>query len=223
MRGLLVRRGVAIRRVVHTLRHEAFDLLTPEACYWLGFLFADGCVTYRAGHLPQISVGLAQRDRDHLVLLRAFLGSSSSISKPNPTQGSCQFSVRSTRLAERMIVLGRYEGTLGERLDESRDFWRGVVDGDGSIGSYRRPGPRLSEFAQFRLVGSQRLLDAFAVFLRSHGIHGLSVRPHKSIYTIGTTCGPAERIIGLLYAGAPVALARKAETAEKILSRRLPD
>ncbi|WP_406073747.1 hypothetical protein [Micromonospora sp. NBC_01638] len=121
-------------------------------------------------------------------------------------------------MAERMIALGRYEGPLGERLDESRDFWRGVVDGDGSVGSYRRPGPRLSEFAQFRLVGSQRLLDAFAAFLRNHGICGLSVRPHKSIYTIGTTCGPAEKIISLLYAEAPVALARKAKTAEKILS-----
>ncbi|MFG2051562.1 hypothetical protein ACGFIW_29530 [Micromonospora sp. NPDC048935] len=217
MRGLLVRRGVQIRRTVHTLRHDAFDVLTPEACYWLGFLFADGCVTYRADHLPQISVGLAQRDRDHLVALRTFLGSSSSISAPSPTHGSCQFSVRSDRLAERLVALGRYQGPIGDRLDESRDFWRGVVDGDGSIGSYLRPGRSLSKFSQFRLVGSQRLLEAFAAFLRSHGINGLSVRPHKSIYTIGTTCGPAEKIIALLYAGATVALARKAETAKNIL------
>lgn len=122
MRGLLVRRGVELRRTVHTLRHDAFDVLTPEACYWLGFLFADGCVTYREGHLPQISVGLAQRDRDHLVSLRTFLGSTSSISAPSPTHGSCQFSVRSARLAERLISLGRYDGPLGEQLDESRDF-----------------------------------------------------------------------------------------------------
>ena len=150
MRGLLVRRGVVLRRTVHTLRHDAFDLLTPEACYWLGFLFADGCVTYRAGHLPQISVGLAQRDREHLVSLRTFLGSTSSISAPSPTHGSCQFSVRSARLAERMTALGRYDGPLDERLTESRDFWRGVVDGDGSIGQYRRPNPRQSTFSQFR-------------------------------------------------------------------------
>ncbi|MET8251309.1 hypothetical protein [Micromonospora sp. NPDC005197] len=219
MRGLLVRRGVELRRTVHTLRHDAFDVLTPEACYWLGFLFADGCVTYREGHLPQISVGLAQRDRDHLVSLRTFLGSTSSISAPSPTHESCQFSVRSARLAERLISLGRYDGPLGEQLDESRDFWRGVVDGDGSIGSYRRPKPSESTFSQFRLVGSKRLLEPFVTFLRRHDINGLSVRPHKTIYTIGTTCGPAERIVALLYAEATVALARKAEAAKIMLGR----
>ncbi|MEU1746861.1 hypothetical protein ACPXB5_07600 [Micromonospora arida] len=216
MRGLLVRRGVVLRKTVHTLRHDAFDRLTPEACYWLGFLFADGCVTYRAGHLPQISVGLAQRDREHLVSLRTFLGSTSSISAPSPTHGSCQFSVRSNRLAERLTALGRYDGPLNDRLTESRDFWRGVVDGDGSIGKYRRPSPRQSTFSQFRLVGSKRLLDSFAAFLQKNDIEGLSVRPHKTIYTIGTTCGPAEKIVALLYAEAEIALARKAEMAKKI-------
>ncbi|MER7587201.1 hypothetical protein ABTW72_06660 [Micromonospora sp. NPDC127501] len=217
MRGLLVRRGVVLRRTVHTLRHDAFDLLTPEACYWLGFLFADGCVTYRTGHLPQISVGLAQRDREHLASLRTFLGSTSSISAPSPTHGSCQFSVRSTRLAERMVALGRYDGPLDERLTESRDFWRGVVDGDGSIGQYRRPNPSQSTFSQFRLVGSKRLLDSFAAFLERNGIDGLSVRPHKTIYTIGTTCAPAEKIVAMLYSEATVALTRKAEIAKKML------
>jgi hypothetical protein len=218
MRGLLLRRGVVLRRTIHTLRHDAFDLLTPEASYWLGFLFADGCVAYRPGHLPQISVGLAQCDREHLVSLRAFLGSTSSISAPSPTHGSCQLSVRSTRLAERLVALGRYEGPIGERLDESRDFWRGVVDGDGSIGIYRRPAPRASAFPQFRLVGSKRLLEAFAAFLLRHEIASLSVRPHKTIYTIGTTCGPAKRIVTLLYAEAASALPRKALIAAKIMS-----
>ncbi|MFF5054454.1 hypothetical protein ACFY1S_14860 [Micromonospora sp. NPDC000663] len=218
MRGLLSRRGVVLRRTIHTLRHDAFDQMSPETCYWIGFLFADGCVTYRPNHLPQISVGLAQRDRDHLASLRTFLGSTSSISAPSPTHGSCQFSVRSARLAERLVTLGRYDGPIGEGLDESRDFWRGVVDGDGSIGTYRRPSPSQSTFSQFRLVGSKRLLESFAAFLRSHSIDGLSVRPHKTIYTIGTTCGPAEKIVTLLYSEATVALARKAEVAKKIMA-----
>ncbi|MFF0722531.1 hypothetical protein [Micromonospora sp. NPDC003816] len=221
MRGLLLRRGVVLRRKVHTLRHDAFDTLEPEACYWLGFLFADGCVTYRSNYLPQISVGLAARDRDHLVSLRLFLGSSSSISAPNLIRQSCQFSVRSRQLAERLITLGRYQGPVNARLTESRDFWRGVVDGDGSFGVYRRSNPSKSTFAQFRLVGSQRLLRAFVDFLGVHGIHGLSVRPHKTIHTVGTTCKPAGRIVALLYDGASVALPRKAEIARRILAERV--
>lgn len=221
IRGLLVRRGVALRRVNHTLRHDAFDQLTPDACYWAGFLFADGSVGYRPGHLPHVSVGLAQRDREQLVALRTFLGSTCSISAPSPTHGSCQFSVRSVRLADRLLQLGRYQGDVDRQLAVSRDFWRGVVDGDGSIGMYRtKRNPR--PFAQFRLVGSRRILDPFTEFLVAAGLSRLSVRPHKTIQTVGTTRGSAEKIIGLLYKDATVALCRKAEMAARILAQADP-
>ncbi|GAA3747248.1 hypothetical protein GCM10022379_15290 [Micromonospora maritima] len=219
VRGLLSRRGVEIRSVSYGLRHDAFDDFGPESCYWIGFLFADGCVSYRTGHMPQISVGLAARDRDHLVALRRFLGCDNSISATSPTHGSCQFSVRSHRLADRLVELGRYAQTVDERLVESRDFWRGVVDGDGSLGIYRRPAPSTSLLSQFRVVGRRHLLEAFVRFLEREGIMGLSVRPHRSIFTVGTTCGPAERIAELLYRDAVTALARKAEIAARMMAR----
>ncbi|MFG3422219.1 hypothetical protein [Micromonospora sp. NPDC048063] len=150
VRGLVLRRGVPLRRVVHTLRHDAFDELTPDACYWIGFLFADGSISYRRNHIPQISVGLAERDRAHLLKLRTFLGSTSVISAPSPTHHSCQFSVRSQRLADRLVALGRYQGPINARLVESRDFWRGVVDGDGSVGVYRRSRSAPATMPQFR-------------------------------------------------------------------------
>ncbi|MFU8873371.1 hypothetical protein [Micromonospora sp. SL4-19] len=217
VRGLLVRRGVALRRVNHMLRHDAFDHLTPDACYWAGFLFADGSVGYRPGHLPHVSVGLAQCDREQLVALRSFLGSTGSISAPSATHGSCQFSVRSVQLADRLVELGRYQGNVDQRLAVSRDFWRGVVDGDGSIGMYRtKQNPR--PFAQFRLVGSRRILEPFTEFLVAAGLSRLSVRPHKTIYNVGTTRRSAEKIIYLLYNDAAVALRRKAEMAARILN-----
>ncbi|MFC0004261.1 RNA polymerase sigma factor [Micromonospora siamensis] len=214
VRGLLLRRGVPLR--VHTLNHGAFDELTPTACYWAGFLFADGSVTARQGHLPTVSVGLAECDRDHLVALRTFLGSTSSISAPNPKLRSCQFAVRSTQLADRLLQLGRYTGSVNEQLTSSRDFWRGVVDGDGSIGAYaKRPGGPLSP--QFRLVGRPRLLEPFVDFLSERVSCNLTVRPHKTIATVGTTGRPARGIIDLLYRDAETALSRKAERAAAIV------
>lgn len=44
VRGLISRRGIKISSVSQSLRHDAFDDLTPETCHWIGFLFADGCV-----------------------------------------------------------------------------------------------------------------------------------------------------------------------------------
>ncbi|GHJ11054.1 hypothetical protein TPA0907_54210 [Micromonospora humidisoli] len=220
VRGLISRRGINIPSVSQGLRHDAFDSLTPDACYWIGFLFADGCVSYRPGYLPQISIGLAERDRDQLVALRDYLGCGNSISRTNPIQGSCQFSVRSRSLADRLIELGRYGDSIDERLVVSRDFWRGVVDGDGSLGIYKRASPSGRTFAQFRVVGRRHVLTAFVAFLESSGISGLSVRPHKSICTVGTTCGPAERIASLLYLDAEPALARKAEIAAQMIARQ---
>lgn len=220
VRGLVSRKGILIPGVSHRLRHDAFDSFDSDACYWIGFLFADGCVSYRQGYMPQISLGLAERDREHLVALRDFLCCDNSISPVSPTHGSCQFSIRSHRLADRLIELGRYKDVLDERLAASRDFWRGIVDGDGSLGIYNRPAPSTRSFAQFRVVGRRHILDSFAEFLQGEGIVKLSVRPHKSIFTMGTTCGPAERIVALLYAGAGTALPRKAEIAERIIARR---
>lgn len=216
VRALLRRRGVWRKPTPHTLRHDAFDKLTPDASYWAGFLFADGSVSYREGHLPQISVGLAERDREHLYELRAFLGSTSSISV-NQVRRSCQFSVRSEHLADRLCALGRYSESISVDLATSRDFWRGVSDGDGSIGAYQRRKGEGPLRAQFRVVGRMPLLDAFVGFLRTHGVDGLSVRPHKTIYNVGTTGGPALKIIELLYGGATTSLARKAEMAKGLI------
>ena len=49
IRGILRRRGVQMRTNSEAqtrlpLNHEAFDVLTPEAAYWCGFIAADGTV-----------------------------------------------------------------------------------------------------------------------------------------------------------------------------------
>jgi len=66
-----------------------------------------------------------------------------------------RFSVRSEQLAERILRLGRYDGPIDDTLVGSRDFWRGVTDGDGSLGILD------TGYAYIGLVGSRRLLEAF--------------------------------------------------------------
>ena len=41
----------------YQLRHDAFDELTPDAAYWIGFLFADGSVL-RRGVATEVQVCL---------------------------------------------------------------------------------------------------------------------------------------------------------------------
>lgn len=81
--NLLHRRNVVLRCMRDTstkyqLRHDAFDELTPDAAYWIGFLFADGSVFGR-GKSAYVQARLSERDREHLVKLRGFLGSNHKI------------------------------------------------------------------------------------------------------------------------------------------------
>jgi hypothetical protein len=65
------------------------------------------------------------------------------------------------------------------------------------------------------------MLLAFVNFLHTEGTTGanLSVRPHKTIYNVGTTGLTAVRIIELLYSDAPVALDKKADAARLIIRK----
>jgi hypothetical protein len=45
------------------LNHEAFDIVTNDAAYWIGFLFADGSVIQQQKGAPQVQLRLSEVDR----------------------------------------------------------------------------------------------------------------------------------------------------------------
>jgi transposase len=125
--------------------------------------------------------------------------------------------ITSNRLADRLLDLGRYADVIDDELVSSRHFWRGVVDGDGSVGAYPF-GPTQQHRPQLRVVGRLALLRQFTSFLAKNRMSQLQVHPHKTIYSVGTTGGSAAEIACLLYADASVALKRKAEAAEALIN-----
>jgi transposase-like protein len=222
----LHRRGVVLRGPRETstkcqICHNSFDELTPDAAYWIGFLFADGSVS-SCGQSGTVSVRISECDRDHLVKLRAFLGSTHTISAGPagnyggyPSRPSARFSVRSARLAQQLLSLGRYEGPINDTLIQSCDFWRGVVDGDGSLGILA------TGYAYLGLVGSHRLLEAFLLFLKGNGLGArMTIRSDKTIFQVATAGYTAEKIVSFLYRNAEVALDRKAASAARIAAAR---
>jgi hypothetical protein len=224
----LARTGTAARGmgpVPMPLRHDALDELTPDAAYWLGIFFTDGTVTSWANRSDEVAVVLKRSDRGHLVKLRDFLGSEHAITPiaparvspqyaaPNGGQGTGAFrySFRSQRLADRVLDLGRYGPAVNPALAASRDFWRGCVDGDGTLGiSCGVP--------QAKLFGSQWLLSAFVDFLGPvSSWRPLNVRPSKSIFVVSTSYQTAVKVTRRLYSGASTGLDRKMAVAERIM------
>jgi transposase len=219
----LHRLGVALRGRPsrRQIRHDAFDELTPDAAYWIGFLFADGSVG-RGERLGIVSIRVSERDRNQLMKLRTFLGSNHVIGyAPAGNYGgyrskpSVRLAFKSIPLAERLLSFGRYEGPINDLLIQSRDFWRGVVDGDGSLGILA------TGYAYFELVGSRRLLESCLSFLKSNNLGAkMTIRADKTIFQIFTAGHIAEKIVAFLYGDATVALDRKAASAAKIIAMR---
>lgn len=205
------------------LRHEALDALSPEAAYWCGIFFTDGTYTRRR-RTPELAVVLQSRDRGHLIKLRDFLGAQNAITPVAPTEvaptrvnpqggqgtGAYRFAFASQRIADRLDDLGRYGPAVSPELAASRDFWRGCIDGDGTISI-------TGSIPCVKLWGTPWLLGAFVDFLGPIGRRPLSVRPTPSSHVVSTSYMTAAKIVKRLYEGAEVALDRKMAQAERVL------
>ena len=143
--------------------------LSKEAKYWLGFLFADGCISY-AGNYPRISVGIGSVDSQHMIDFANFCGVESHAFNSPSTFG--HYTGRQVRFAvtkEHAAKFASYGIVQRKSLREvppaiflnDVDWWRGVIDGDGSLAKYGRRGINL------QLCGSFATVQAFVQFVES--------------------------------------------------------
>lgn len=221
--GAVQNRVAAATRLAH--RADAFNApLTPEAEYWIGFLWADGWINWRKKSQSSVlCLAVAIKDRNHLVKLKTFLGSEHKINeylrrnvkfgkrKVKPRR-MAQLAVPSRQLTDALDKYGMCTKSLSRTapavLLDSRDFWRGLVDGDGYIShrSDRTKQPRIG------LCGGKILMQQFLDFIRRKGLeHAISVcrGKGKRLCRADMTCSTATRTIDLLYRSASVALDRK--------------
>jgi hypothetical protein len=197
----------------HTHKNDAFDVITEESAYWIGFLMADGCIWNDC-----LCIGLQSADRAHLEKLKEFLGTTSPIC----TAGNNAFQLRIkspaiVRSLARFGVVPRKSMTCRVSiLENNRHFWRGVIDGDGTVGIYGSPYPS----ALIRMLGGKGIVKQFLRFVEVNfpDITPAKIRPHTNICTLTYGGSSAVRIIKFLYDGDSVALDRKASIAATIVA-----
>lgn len=111
---------------------------TEEKAYWLGFLYADGCV-HRFKNSYKVELTLQESDLEHLLKFKNFIDW-----KENPKYREAQKAYRvsfgSRKVAEDLISLGCVPNkslilTFPDKVPDSliQHFIRGYFDGDGSI------------------------------------------------------------------------------------------
>jgi hypothetical protein len=214
-------------KVCH-VNHAAFDVRTPETEYWAGFLLADGCIVSHYNRQTIIELGLALKDEGHVQKFRAFVGSDHTIGYQR--RGGMVGGYRSTGMARLAFpsnyiasVLATY-GVVPRKstravpigLTGSRDFWRGMVDGDGTVGIMA--GDRYGGEPYFALTGSLSVVSAFGEYIHTKVPRfRANPVPQRNIWHISGTHRIADEVIHDLYANATVSLDRKQAIADRIM------
>lgn len=192
-----------------------FDELTPEACYWIGMLYTDGHVVKSR----EYSVELVQHTNDIIQLekFKAFLKSNRPIT---PDHGDChRVRFNSKKIHTRLRELGftenkSYTAVPHNLLKESRDFWRGCIDGDGGVYAYVAT-------PQVFLCGTLETIFGFIMFC--YNIIGTQAKyPSKAsgevLYQVSYYGQDARKVAEYLYKDACVYLDRKYEKYLEIVN-----
>lgn len=209
----------------YQVNHNAFDLITPESAYWAGFLMADGCI-YNGQKTPQIRLEISTVDLKHIKNFRQFIGGDmpirhrtleSKITGKIYSYSSLAFNSEKIayKLANFGIVANKTSNAKAKLLEDSVDFWRGVIDGDGCL-SWN------GKYPQIRLTGSRYLLQQFSDFIFVRIGFRLTVgKYHPTTYSVGAKGEKAIEVIRLLYDHSVIHLKRKKKIADRMLMQQL--
>jgi len=116
------------------LPNNLFDIESYDACYWLGFLFGDGCVDTKG----KLQICLSIKDIDHLYKFNNFIFSR-NINAVNKYKDRCIIQVNSKNLCknlEKYNIIPNKTKTSLIVLPQSKyinHFIRGLFDADGWV------------------------------------------------------------------------------------------
>ena len=156
-----------------------FSTLNEQDQYWLGYFIADGWARHQ-GNSKKISIYLESIDKEHIEKFKKYLGTSNAIYQYSHAKGQDSYRVQFTNqeVTEVLYSLGMIKDnkknpTVPTCLEDSKHFWRGVMDGDGSFGLYKHVDGKSSWVGKkvtASLVGSFDVCKSFQRFCVKNGI-----------------------------------------------------
>jgi len=146
---ILKKNNVELTNRRYNVNHSFFEVIdTEEKAYWLGFLYADGCVR-KTKTGSQLVLKLSIKDEQHLEMFRSDIESEHKImyhenktvsKKGTPSiSKNCLIRINSNKIIEDLINKGctpRKTFTIDiPNIDKKfyKDFIRGYYDGDGNF------------------------------------------------------------------------------------------
>ncbi len=238
-----IAREILIKRnkdgIVRIKNEDFFDTINTEAkAYFLGFLYADGCVTYsEKGSRLRLHL---KDDKDNLLLIERFLkeiGSPHKIKYQTTKRNfnnngykeyyGIHIEITNDKLCNDLIKHGctprksltlEFPTTVPENL--IHHFIRGYFDGDGHVGFYLGK----QKTCKFSICGTKEfLLSIQDILIKILGFTKTNLYKYKNVYTLDyggpKNCNEFNRY---LYFNSSIFLLRKRDIFENIFKNRNP-
>ncbi|WP_046180958.1 LAGLIDADG family homing endonuclease [Domibacillus tundrae] len=209
------------------------EIDTEEKAYWLGFIYADGCISIGKNLTARLTIGIQPRDNNHLEKLCNFLKLPSTLIKYRThtlyVKGekikypSVYIEIGSPLLCKELILKGVYPNkslTLAPPTSEilpfhlKKHFLRGYFDGDGGINT---------SDSTISITGTLDFIDWTSDHLVS--IFGKEVKTkyyqkniNKNTFTYRIRSANARKVLNYLYKESSIYLDRKYKLYRKILN-----
>lgn len=228
IRYILNKTNIARRRVgpyrQYSIDETSFEHDSEVRDYLVGFLMADGNV-YKDNdsNCKTISLEIQMEDVYVLERLREFLKTNAPITyhtRKHRDTKTCRLRIHSNAIADSLQRFGVTEAksltaTAQSGIENSRHFWRGCIDGDGSL-THKGNTPVI------KLVGSKNIINQFHRFVIGiiPAFRGLpSVL--ENIWTLSITGSFTQKLAHVLYTNCNIALPRKQDIAKKFICMNL--
>lgn len=197
----------------NTVNENYFETWSAEMAYILGFIAADGNVSWneKKGYYS-LTITAAEKDEAHLKKIREKLQSTKPLLYANSTKSN-RLIVNSKKICRDLIALGivpakskiiQFQPVPDEFLSH---FIRGVVDGDGSVSYFNR---KISPYFNIQIAsGSKVFLEELARRVGKIGINANVRDTKRGVFILQYTCKRAINFANFIYSDADFYLERK--------------
>jgi len=198
---------------------KCFDELNEQSLYWLGFLYADGCIMERKNNYLITAIVLSNLDREILEQFKLFLKTNSPIKyTKNNNSGACRLNIYNQILNKKLLELGliprksliiNFPKFL-ENHPLVHHFIRGYFDGDGCISKGKR---ETKYYLHLSMVGTENMMTSIMdIFYKHLNIHNRKLVKQGKVFSLHIDRKEdIQKVKNFLYKDANIFLKRKWE------------
>jgi hypothetical protein len=208
------------------INESIFEVIDTEAkAYWLGFLFADGCIYENE---KRFRMNLAIKDLSHMEKFAKFMNFTGEIREYKGTGfngkdcediNTCSIQFRNSKIWDdlnskgctpnKSLTLKFPDKSIFKSEDLIRHFIRGYVDGDGYLITFKS---RNTFKQQIGMVGTESFLNEVDNYIKpvKAKIRSKNTENHPNkAYRLDWSCISARKVARYLYENATIYLDRK--------------